>query len=129
MPTTKAKKSEFQKVLAILNEKQVVGIRGYWMSKNSTQYEMYDFEKDSFVVNRSAPSLRFILRPDAINKTQYDPFQVLIREREGQLSFTSPVYEDPTRDYPLRMFSSDNEILFVCSYGNEQTYFHIFLSK
>lgn len=59
---------------------------------------------------------------------QYDDFQVVIRKTAEGYVFKSDCYEDPGKEYPLKLFTSEDGIILYSQDDYDTIYFHLLMN-
>ncbi len=83
----------------------------------------YNAIPDSGAASPTSESLRFELRDI---DSQDDNLEVVIQQKsDGSYSFKTDYYDEPAREYPLRLFVADDELLFYFNGKEGSAYFHL----
>lgn len=83
----------------------------------------YNAIPDSIEASPTSESVRFELRE--IDGQDHDLEVVIQQKVDDSYVFKIDYYDDPEREYPLRLFAADDELLFYFNGKDGSAYFHL----
>jgi hypothetical protein len=89
-------------------------VESYWLNRRNGSFGRWDSEEGTFKRNDQTRTFRFRVNPVEYANDE-DPFEVIIGERAGEWYLKADCSDEQPTGYPLRLFRSSGEALFVCS--------------
>jgi hypothetical protein len=84
---------------------------------------VYEAVPDTLASNQNAQSIRFELREI---EDEDENLEVVIQKRkDGSYFFKTDYYDEPEKEYPLKAFTSPDEIIFYSTEIEGVAYFHL----
>ena len=101
---------------------KIADVYAFWLDLDDQEFDRYELVSGSIRKNNEHQAIRFGLRKGD------DEFEVVIRHDDEDWFFKSDTYDNPDEEFLVHLFSSKEEIVFVCSDAYEQIYFHFILA-
>jgi hypothetical protein len=96
-------------------------VRVVWTDDGSSY--VYEAVPNSVVAGGTSESIRFELREV---DSQDENLEVVIQKKsDDSYVFKTDYYHDPEREYPLRLFVADDELVFYFNGKEGIAYFHL----
>jgi hypothetical protein len=112
---------EEEKLESMRSFNSVKRVSVVWADDGSSY--VYEAVPNSVIGNQNSASIRFELREV---DGQDENLEVVVQQKnDGSYVFKTDYYENPEREYPLKLFVADDELLFYFNGKEGVAYFHL----